>query len=166
MRVTRTVVTAIGAFAVAAAVAVPATALQPGVYVSPGSPAGKEYGIPLDVQRAAALGQTAPQGVAQPLFGVGITSGSLGGNASSLSSGSRGSSARRGRTPNARGLAPGALALRGGSARGPALGSAAITSLTRSGSTVSETALLAIPVVLGGLLAGATIAIARRRRLE
>ncbi len=52
--------------------ATPAFALPPGVYVDPGSPSGKEYAFPLDALRAAAVGHDAPQGVAQPRFGVGI----------------------------------------------------------------------------------------------
>src|SRR4051794_5178988 len=48
-------------------------AQEPGVTIDPDSPAGKEYALPLDAHRAAAVGRDAGEGVPQPLFGVGIT---------------------------------------------------------------------------------------------
>src|SRR3954451_10666659 len=72
MRVARVIV-ALVLIVGASATADPAAAQEPGVTIDPGSPAGKEYGFPLDVQRAAAGGREAIQGVAQPLFGVGVT---------------------------------------------------------------------------------------------
>ena len=45
-------------------VAGPAAALEPGVFVDPGSPAGKEYGVPLSELRGAASGHTP---VAEPV---------------------------------------------------------------------------------------------------
>jgi len=62
----------VGALAVALMIAAPAAALERGVFVDPGSPAGKEYSFPLSVLRGAATGYAAPDGVSQPLFGVGI----------------------------------------------------------------------------------------------
>src|SRR4051812_50029225 len=64
------------------ATARPAAGQEPGVVIDPGSPAGKEYAFPLDVQRAAAVGKDAVQGVPQPLFGVGITRAAGGASAS------------------------------------------------------------------------------------
>src|SRR3954447_1711472 len=72
MRVARAIV-ALVVITGASATAQPVAAQEPGVFVDPGSPAGKEYAFPLDVQRAAAVGRDAVPGVAQPRFGVGIT---------------------------------------------------------------------------------------------
>lgn len=62
---------------------------QPGVHVDPGSPAGKEYQIPVTAARAEASGgppgSAAGSGADSPLFGRGITpsSGTAGTGASS-----------------------------------------------------------------------------------
>src|SRR3954453_3633966 len=66
-------IVALVAFAWTLAAAGAVAAQEPGVHVDPDSPAGKEYAIPLDFHRAAAVGRDAVEGVAQPLFGVGIT---------------------------------------------------------------------------------------------
>src|SRR3954454_18303346 len=71
MRVARAIV-ALVVITGASATAQPVAAQEPGVFIDPGSPAGKEYAFPLDVQRAAAVGRDAVRGVAQPRFGVGI----------------------------------------------------------------------------------------------
>src|SRR3954447_17654356 len=71
MRVARAIV-ALVVITGASATAQPVAAQEPGVFVDPGSPAGKEYAFPLDVQRAAAVGRDAVRDVAQPRFGVGI----------------------------------------------------------------------------------------------
>src|SRR3954469_21780485 len=98
MRVARVIV-ALVVITGASAIAQPAAALEPGVFVDPDSPAGKEYAFPLDVQRAAAVGRDAVQGVAQPRFGVGIPRARAGEGGSAASKaapgGSRGSGSSR-----------------------------------------------------------------------
>lgn len=126
----------------------PAFALQPGVHVDPGSPAGKEYSFPLSVQRAAANGRLAQAGQAQPLFGVGIsptglTVGPRAGGASRLS---------RPQLPLQSVTQP--------PARTPS--AAALAQLTRRGSPAPEVALIGVPVVLGGIALGALVAVLRR----
>src|SRR3954447_1356329 len=71
MRVARVIV-ALVVITGGSATAVPAAAQEPGVFIDPASPAGKEYAFPLDVQRAAAVGRDAVQRGAQPPLGVGI----------------------------------------------------------------------------------------------
>src|SRR3954453_13759387 len=65
-------IVALVAFAWTFAAAGAGGAQEPGVSLDPESPAGKEYAIPLDFHRAAAVGRDAVEGVPQPLFGVGI----------------------------------------------------------------------------------------------
>src|SRR5580700_79083 len=61
-----------GVFVAVLVLAQPAMALPPGVFVSPGSPAGKEYSFPLSVLRGQAVGHSAAGYANEPLFGVGI----------------------------------------------------------------------------------------------
>src|SRR4051812_11822290 len=136
------------------ATARPAAGQEPGVVVDPDSPAGKEYAFPLDVQRAAAVGRDAVQGVAQPLFGVGVTHAAAGRSGSS--SGSSASKASR-RTPR-----PSASSRTRAGKRAP--DAAAIAGLSRPRSTTPAVALATLAVVLGGLLLGGLIVLARRRR--
>jgi hypothetical protein len=68
----RSVAALASALAGAWAMAAPAAALEPGVFVDPGSPAGKEYSIPLSVLRGAASGHAPLGAQPQPLFGQGI----------------------------------------------------------------------------------------------
>jgi hypothetical protein len=56
--------------------------LQPGVHVDPGSPAGKEYQIPVVGARTEAAGGTQGQGGSPPLFGVGVTPSTASANSS------------------------------------------------------------------------------------
>src|SRR3954453_12687937 len=170
MRVARAIVAlvVIGASATAR----PAAAQEPGVVIDPASPAGKEYAFPLDVQRAAAVGKDAVQGVPQPLFGVGITraaggasapggsGAAAGGSRRSAASGSKpGSTSRRSSRRSAGGAASGRRRAAKGSRNGPTL-----ASLSRPGSTTSEVALVTLAVVFGGLAVGGAIVLARRRR--
>src|SRR3954462_8470902 len=95
MRVAR-VIGALVLIVGASATAGPVAAQEPGVTIDPGSPAGKEYGVPLDVQRAAAIGREAVQGVAQPRFGGGVTRYGAGArSAAAARSGAGGRSAAR-----------------------------------------------------------------------
>jgi hypothetical protein len=50
-----------------------ALAQEPGVHLDPGSPAGKEYAIPLAEGRAEGAGTTKQRAAADTPFGVGIT---------------------------------------------------------------------------------------------
>src|SRR3954451_16468553 len=81
MRAARAIV-ALVAFVWTLATVGAVAAQEPGVHVDPDSPAGKEYAIPLDFHRAAAVGRDAVEGAAQPLFGVGITKAAAGADAS------------------------------------------------------------------------------------
>src|SRR3954451_13406357 len=119
MRVARAIVALV--VVGASATARPAAGQEPGVVIDPASPAGKEYAFPLDVQRAAAVGKDAGQGVPQPLFGVGITRAAGGASAPGGSGAAAGGSRRSG----ASGSKPGAPSRRsppggaGAHARGP-----------------------------------------------
>jgi hypothetical protein len=152
-------------------IASPAAALEPGVFVDPNSPAGKEYSFPLDVQRATAVGRNAPQGVAQPLFGVGIEPAVVGAraNGGSRKVGPKSAVARGGSQP-ARGSSTASVrhqASNTASSRGrPSQRSqtTAVLGLSRPRATTFQVALIVVPLVLGGLLAGVAIAVARRRR--
>jgi hypothetical protein len=49
-----------------------ATGLEPGVHVDPGSPAAKQYALPLNQAREIGRGGAGPGASASPLFGAGI----------------------------------------------------------------------------------------------
>lgn len=76
----------------------PAAALEPGVHIDPGSPAAKEYALPVGQARRTGSGretsasnpaQEAAEATSEPLFGAGITDPhSGGGRAGAGSSGS------------------------------------------------------------------------------
>src|ERR1700751_5603332 len=68
----------------------PAAALEPGVQVDPGSPAAKEYALPVGQARhtgnvretsASSPAQEAAEATSEPLFGAGITDPGSGGGA-------------------------------------------------------------------------------------
>lgn len=62
-------------------------ALPPGVHVDPGSPAGKEYQIPVASARSLGQGKTGSSSSANPpLFGVGVSSSTTSTTTSSTSS--------------------------------------------------------------------------------
>ena len=50
-----------------------ALALEPGVHVDPGSPAGKQYQIPIATARSEAAGGSGASNSTAPAFGVGVT---------------------------------------------------------------------------------------------
>src|SRR3954447_23624380 len=161
MRVARAIVAlvVIGASATAR----PAAAQEPGVVIDPGSPAGKECAFPLDVQRAAAVGRDAVQGVPQPRFGVGIPRAQAGesGSAGSKAApgGSRGSGSSRASRRSAGAAAPSRTraAKQGADA-------VAIAGLSQPPAITFPVALATLAVVLGGGLIGALIMLVRRRR--
>ena len=173
MRAARAIV-ALVVFSWTLATAGAVAAQEPGVSIDPDSPAGKEYAIPLDSHRAAAVGRDSVDGAAQPLFGVGITPAAAGASASGRnrrsggSGGNRrsgGSGSPRASTSNrpGRARAGGTGNSRGGSTDRPPR-AAALIDLTRPRSTTSEVLLIGLSVVLGGLLVGTLIAVAARRR--
>lgn len=68
----------------------PAAALEPGVHIDPGSPAAKEYALPVGEARRTGTGregsasspaQEAAESTSEPLFGAGITRPGSGGGA-------------------------------------------------------------------------------------
>ena len=71
--------------------------LQPGVHVDPGSPAGKEYQIPVVGARSEGAGGGSKGSANPPLFGVGVTPGrsSTASSATSRSTGGAGSGRAR-----------------------------------------------------------------------
>jgi hypothetical protein len=86
-----------------------AAALEPGVHVDPGSPAAKEYALPLNQARSTGAGSTA-SGASEPAFGAGIKppgSGGAGGSGSRPHDGrSPGRGASESRSRDAIGTAP------------------------------------------------------------
>jgi hypothetical protein len=152
------------------AVAGPAAALEPGVFVDPGSPAGKEYTVPLSVLRAAGSGRSAIEGQAQPLFGIGITPARASGVVATSpghrhgpervtrAQGVHGNGGSAGRTRAAAATRP-ASGAGSAPARGPALAGIG----TRPGSSAPDVALFTGLIVLGGLALGALLVVARRR---
>jgi hypothetical protein len=132
-----------------------ALALEPGVFIDPNGPAGREYSFPLDVARSSAAGHASTQpGAAQPLFGVGITS------AAATALKPPGAAAKHSRPVSGRGAiapVPGPRP-----AAGARVSERAIARLERSGSGAGPTALLGLAVLAPGL--GAGLALRRRRR--
>ena len=139
MRSAHAIVVPVAALAFAA----PAAALQSGVFVDPGSPAGKEYAFPLSVLRGQGAGHVSPTDAAEPLFGVGI---------SPVARAGTGSAATR-RSANS------------GAASVPGRGrpDTVLASLVRPSSVVPQITLITVALVLVGAAFGAGIAVARRR---
>lgn len=173
----RLAMTAVTALAVTWAVAGPAAALEPGVFIDPGSPAGKEYGVPLSVLRTAASGHASVGVTAPPLFGIGISPPRV--SRVSAPGAARGHQHRAGRArPSGSGRAAiGTATARAGipaagNAQLPATGVGAVAApvpgvvlagLTRHGSSVTAVTLAGVVVLLGGLAVGALLVAARRR---
>ena len=103
MKVVRFGVALVIALGLSSAIAGPAAAVEPGVFVDPGGPAGKEYGVPLSQLRGAASGHAPVGNQSPPPFGIGISP--AGGTGSAARSGTpRGGSrqSRRGRATSGR----------------------------------------------------------------
>jgi hypothetical protein len=75
--------------------------VEPGVHVDPGSPAEKEYVLPLNQARQTGGGRSSGRSSTAPLFGAGVTP-PRGGGGSTAGSGSSPSSSAGARTPAAR----------------------------------------------------------------
>ena len=136
------------AIGLSCAMAAPAAALEPGVFVDPGSPAGKEYGVPLSELRGAASGHAPAGNQSPPLFGIGISS-AVGSVAASASG-----APQRGSRQWARGYASGGRR---------SAAAVVLPGVTHHGSAVPAVALLGGLVVLGGLGFGGLLVAARRR---
>jgi hypothetical protein len=130
----------------AGALAAPGTAsaqIDPGVVYDPGSPAGKEYAIPLAAGRSDAAGTSDPREGANIPFGVGIKpTGGKGGGKPGGPTGATGGSGR-----GARGEVPGAKA--GESSEELA---ARIARAEEPSGTAARTFLLALAVLLPAAL--------------
>jgi hypothetical protein len=130
----------------AGALAAPGTAsaqIDPGVVYDPGSPAGKEYAIPLAEGRSDAAGTSDPREGANIPFGVGIKpTGGKGGGKPGGPTGATGGSGR-----GARGEVPGAKA--GESSEELA---ARIARAEEPSGTAARTFLLALAVLLPAAL--------------
>jgi hypothetical protein len=154
--------TCAGSVAAALVLAQPAMALAPGVFVNPGSPAGKEYSFPLSVLRGNAAGQASPAGASQPQFGLGITPAGPSGSGTATSR-TRGNSA--GARPH-HGVRSGHHRVTGRTAHpnpGRRDAETALASLARPSSDVPQIALIAAVLLVVAVASGAGIAAARRR---
>jgi hypothetical protein len=163
------------AVVVCAAFAAPAAANSP-IHIDPGSPAGKQYSIPLWVLRGEGNGQQSPEGSpAPPSFGVGIApANALGRNGAGSTGAGRSSGAgaggagghRSGPTGAAGHSGSGPSGGAGGNGANGSLSPAAIRQLIRQQTSTPETTLIAVAVLVAGLLLGAALLLARRRRGE
>lgn len=150
--------------------AVPSAALEPGVHVDPGSPAGKEYTAPLSALRGEASGHPAARDQSEPLFGIGITA--AGAASAAHGTGRSATTGSRAREPSRRptrrgGASHSARAPRAGgtSSASTSQAQSAAVGVTGHGSAAPAIAWLSAAVVLGGLGLGALF-VAVRRRLE
>jgi hypothetical protein len=153
-----------GALALALAatwlVAGPAAALEPGVFVDPGSPAGKEYGVPLSQLRGAGSGHTPVGNQPPPLFGIGVSPAS----GPALPSARRRGGPRQSRPGHPAGGRRGAAgATPAGAAGSLGVPRTVLAGLTHQGSAVPEVALIGVVVMLGGLALGCLLVTARHR---
>lgn len=145
--------------------AAPSAALEPGVFVEPGSPAGKEYTIPLSALRGAASGHAALGDQPQPLFGIGITP-ARGASAARGAGTERSGSAGRGASSQSAARVGGARPAAGApSTHASRVPDAVLAAVSDHGSAAPALALFSAAVVLGGLGLGALM-VAARRRLE
>lgn len=166
----------IGSLAIVAALVVsaPAAALEKGVYIDPGSPAGKAYAIPLSVLRGQANGHIKPGGV-EPAFGKGITPASTdhgtGSTQAAATAGAAAAAHRAARVRHAKAHARRHRAARRATAaqRQNAVRSVrvadklAAASVVHPHSTAMPILLLSALVLLGGLALGGVLRAVRRR---
>ena len=118
------------------ALAVPAVALEPGVHADPGSPAEKEYVLPLEHARGTGGKGSSPSSSSPHLFGSGITP-PRGGSGGSGGSGVGGSHAGTGTGKT------GATARGGGDSKGSARGSTGSISADGEGARLPDAVLRA-----------------------
>lgn len=103
---TKLLAVAMAVLGVGATAVAPASALEPGVHVDPGSPAAKEYALPLSQARQTGGGSTSA-GASETPFGAGISPPTSGGSGGSGAAGSR--SRKGGSSPSAQPVAPGRI---------------------------------------------------------
>jgi hypothetical protein len=149
---------------VAAALALPAAAaaaIDPGVNYDPGSPAGKEYAIPLVQGRADGAGTENQRAAANTAFGVGITPPGGGHGAGRKGHAGAGKKGHAGKAGSSKaGTGAGAGAGRANAHRpGPSLAARILKAAQPQG-----TGLLTVGMALAVLLASAALAVALRRR--
>jgi hypothetical protein len=158
------------AYAVTCGVASPALALEPGVYVDPGSPAGKEYSVPLSALRQSGSGHGGAADGTQPMFGIGISPPRVSPHAGHVQKHGEGSGQTTHDHPTGTGGSAPKTPARGAASPGStgpvgaAAGSATLAGLTHHGSAAPAVALIAALVVFGGLALG-TAVLATVRRL-
>jgi cytochrome c biogenesis protein CcdA len=124
--------------------ALAAAGLEPGVHIDPGSPAEKQYVLPLSQARQTGAGKSSSSS-SGPLFGAGITPPRGGGPTASPGAGPRPSTRRAGSR-----TAGSASAAGGTSASGPLLPSVVVRTARAQGSSAGSGSLLAL---IGGGLA-------------
>jgi len=133
------------------ALPVPAAAqIDPGINYDPGSPAGKEYAIPLVEGRSEGAGTTDQRRGGNIPFGVGIAppgSGGRGGKSGGADSGER---RARGQHGAGRSKDGGAGAARG--AESPESQNARLAEAESAGGTAGQTLLIALAVMLSAAL--------------
>lgn len=139
-----------------AVLAAAASALEPGVFASPGSPAGREYALPLPTARGQGAGRSVTPGQPGPLFGIGITPPN---GVAQV----RANHSRLGAHGGRRHPASSPTASQGASGNNP-VSKQELATLTNHGSAVPQVALWGGLVLLGGLAIGGLLAFLRRRR--
>jgi hypothetical protein len=93
-RMSRLLASAVIAASCTAPIAQSAAALEPGVHVDPGSPAAKEYALPVSQARQASEGGGSSEGTHEHLFGAGIEPPSSGSGRGAARSGTGGAHRR------------------------------------------------------------------------
>jgi hypothetical protein len=136
-----------------------ALAQDPGVHFDPGSPAGKEYAIPLAEGRAEGAGTTNQRGAANTPFGVGITppgGGGGSGGGGPAGSGTAGGDGARGESGGAKDSGAGRReAGEGADGRGskpPAVDERAVSNAEAPVDTTARTMGIAFGVVVASVL--------------
>jgi hypothetical protein len=152
-------------FSLVIALGLPAPAaaqIDPGVNYDPGSPAGKEYAIPLVEGRSEAAGTTNQRAGANVPFGVGIVppgGGSTGGGWAGGTGGGDSGPAGSGEPGGAAGAAG-----RGEDERGGASEAASIAEAESEPATAWQTVVLALAVLLPAALLAVVLAARRPSR--
>src|SRR5215218_7926962 len=136
------------------ALPVPAAAhMDPGINYDPGSPAGKEYAIPLVEGRTEGAGTTDQRRGGNIPFGVGIAPpGSGGSGGSSGKSGGADSGERRARGQHGAGRSKDGGAGAGRAVESPESQNARLAEAESAGGTAGQTLLIALAVMLSAAL--------------
>lgn len=145
--------------ALALALPAPALAIDPGVTYDPGSPAGKEYAIPLVAGRADGAGTENQRAAANAPFGIGITPPGGGGSAG----GKAGQGGRDARGGAGAAKAPDGSASPGSTSENRAQGSA-LRARLESAESPAGTGLWTAGALLAVLAAAALLALVLRSR--